>query len=123
MCVYLFIDLSGLRLSDVRGIPQMISDIEISIPETWLQPRMQTPINWMGAFTRLEILIAVRGSTGDDTLFYEVGEGGRLHRVRTESEIVVDCIFQRVRVVGVCGKMWHIDPDPDAITVDSEWRL
>ena len=113
----------SLRLSGMRGVQHMISDIETAIPEAWLQPRLQLPISWMGAFTRLEVLIAVRGTTEDCTLMYEVGEGGRLHRVRCESELVGECVFQRIRVVGACGKTWHIDPDPDTITVDSEWRL
>lgn len=74
----------------------------------------------MEAFTRLEIHIAVRGYTEDRTLFFEVGEGGR-HKVRIE--LVVDCVFQRVQVAGGCGRTWHVDPDPNAITVGSKWCL
>ena len=81
-----------MSLVGLRGIPQMISNIEATVPATWLQPRPQTPIIRMGAFSCLEILIAVRGCTKDHTLFFEVGEGGRLHQVRTESELLVDCL-------------------------------
>ena len=77
----------------------------------------------MGAFTRLEILISVRGCTEQCTLSFEVGEGGRLHRVRIEFELVATCIFQRFRIVGACGRTWHVDLDPDSISDDFEWRL
>lgn len=77
----------------------------------------------MGAFTRFEVLIAVRGCTEQTTLFFEIGEGGRLHRVSIEATLVAECVFQRVRIVGICDRTWHIDPDPDSITEDSEWRL
>ena len=51
-----------------------------------------------------------------------MGEG-RLHRVRTKSELVATCTFQRIRIVGACGRTWHVDPDSDSISDDLEWRL
>lgn len=69
-------------------------DVEDALPADWLQQRDPTPIAWMGAFTRLEILIAVRGCTEHTTLFFEVGDGGRLHRVSIETALVTD-VFSR----------------------------
>ena len=67
--------------------------------------------------------IAVRGCTKRSILFFEVGEGGSLLRIHSDSALVADCVFQRVRIVGVRDRSWHIDPDPDSISVDLEWRL
>lgn len=116
-------EVQSLRLAGLRGVQHMVSDIEDALPAEWLEPIASGPISWMGAFTRLEILIAVRGCTEHTTLFFEVGESGRLHRVPTEAAVVADCVFQRIRIVGACGRTWHIDPDPDAITDLVEWRL
>lgn len=116
-------ELQRLRLTGLRGAEHMVSDIEDALPVAWLQPRVPTLITWMGAFTFLEVLIVVRGCTEHSTLVFEVGEGGRLHRVNTETSLVADCVFQRIRIMGACGRTWHIDPDPDSITDDAEWRL
>lgn len=112
-----------MRLVGMRGAPQMIRDIEAALPEDWLQGAEPAPITWMGAFTRTKILIAVRGCTEEATLFYEVGVSGHLHRVQLESDLVVACVFQRVRILGAWDWTWHIDPDPDLITEEFEWRL
>ena len=74
----------------------------------------------MGAFTRTEVLIAVRGCTSTTSLFFEVGIAGHLQRVTSEDSIVTSCIFQRIRVIGIRDL---IDPDPDIVTRDQEWRL
>ena len=79
--------------------------------------------HWMGAFTRIEVLIAVRGCTSTTSLFFEVGIAGRLQRVTSEDNIVTSCIFQRIRVIGIRDRQWLIDPDPDIVTRDQEWRL
>ena len=101
----------------------MVRDIEDAWPADWFQQRDTAMTTWMGAFTRTEILIGMRGCTEHTTLFFEVGDRGRLHRVNAEAMLVTECVFQRVRVVGVRDRSWHIDPDPDSITVASEWRL
>ena len=93
-------EIQRLRLIGLRGTHQMVRDIEDALPVDWLEPRASGPIAWMGAFTCLEILIAVRGCIERTTLFFEVGEGGRLLRVRSEVALVADCVFQRVRIVG-----------------------
>ena len=101
----------------------MVRDIEDGWPADWFQQRDTAPTAWMGTFTRMEILIGVRGCTEHTTLFFEVGDRGRLHKVNAEATLVTECVFQRVRIVGVRDRSRHIDPDPDSITVDSEWRL
>ena len=57
------------------------------------------------------------------TLFFEIGDAGRLIRVDEELEIISACIFQRIRVVGFRDRVWHIDPNPREIQIDREWCL
>ena len=92
-------------------------DIDSAIPEEWTQPLADTSApQWMGAFTRLEVLIVVRG-TSETTgcVCFEVAEDGRLQSVTVEAEIVRECCFRRIQVVGSLGKQWFVDPDPAAI--------
>ena len=112
-----------LSLIGMRGAEQMRRDIDDALLVDWLQQRDPAPIAWMGAFTRFEILIAVRGCTEHTVLFFEVGDRGRLYRVSSEATVVAECVFQRIRIVGMCDRTWHVDPDPDSITEDPEWRL
>ena len=107
----------------MRGSELMISDILEAIPEHWMQQQSADAPHWMGAFTRTEILIAVRGCTSTTSLFFEVGDAGCLQRVTSEDSMVSSCIFQRIRVIGIRDRRWLIDPDPDTITRDYEWRL
>ena len=85
----------------------MMRDIEDALPADWFQQRDPALIAWIGAFTRLEILIGVRGCTEHSTLFFEVGDGGRLHRVSAEATLVAECVFQRVRIVGERQELAH----------------
>ena len=81
------------RLSGLRGVEQMVRDIEDAWPADWFQQREIAPTAWMGAFTRMEILIGVRGYTEHTTLFFEVGDRGRLHSVSAEATLVTECVF------------------------------
>ena len=69
------------RVAGTRGSTDMISDILEANPEQWTQQGALVAPKWMGAFTRTEVLIAVRGCGGDTTLFFEVEAAGRLQRV------------------------------------------
>ena len=69
------------------------------------------------------MLIVVRGCTSTTSLFFEVGAVGQLQRVQVEDIIVSSCTFQRIQVVGIRDRQWIIDPDPDSISRDQEWRL
>ena len=108
----LTVEVQGARLARMRGSAVMISDIEEVIPEAW-----------MGAFTRFEVLLAVRGCSEDCQLFFEIGACGRMQRVMQETELVLQCTFQRVRVVEHLDRQWHVDPDPDDVQSDPNWRL
>ena len=116
-------EVQATRLTGMRGSAYMIADIETAIPAEWLQPMDSPAPIWMGAFSRLDILITVRGCAGDRVLFFEVEDGGRLHRVRQETPLVAHCTFQRIRVIGCRDRAWHIDPDPEEIVGDPSWRL
>lgn len=58
----------------------------------------------MQAFAHTEVLIGMRGSSAETSLFFDVGERGRLHKVQVESKIVASYMLQRVRVLGVLGR-------------------
>lgn len=73
------------------------------------------PVAWMGAFTRTGVLISVRGCTAELSLFFELGDRGRMLWVSTETELVASCVFQRVRVFGVLGRQWLVDPSPETV--------
>ena len=80
---------------------------------------------WMGVFTRHEVLIVVRGTLeAIGCLRFDVAEDGRLRRVTAEAEIVThSCFHHRIRIIGSLGKQWLIDPDPAAIDGEPRWRL
>ena len=102
----------------------MIEDITEAIPEQWTRQTDSCAPAWMGAFTRTaEILIAVRGCSQETTLFFGAGPGGQLQRVQSEAGLVSYCIFQRVRILGAHGRVWHVDPNPDVVASSPEWRL
>ena len=107
----------------MRGSVLMISDIIEAILEHWLQQHSAHAPHWMGAFTRTKVLIVVRACTSTTSLFFEVGAVGRIQRVQAEDNIVSSCTFQRIRVIGIRDHQWLIDPDPDSISGDQEWRL
>ena len=62
----------------MSGNALMISDIIEAIPEHWLQQQSADVPHCMGAFTRTEVLIAMRGYTSTTSLFFKVGAIGRL---------------------------------------------
>ena len=101
----------------------MVTDIEEAIPEDWRRVRGGGPVAWMGAFTRASILISVRGCTTEISLFFELGDRGRLVRVQSETAMVSSCVFQRVRVLGALGRQWHVDPSPEAVASVLVWWL
>ena len=67
--------------------------------------------SWVGVFTRLEILVEVRGYLQDGScITYDVDEKGRLvsnvHQPVLHSRL--NCCV--IRVVAWDGKLWHVDP-------------
>ena len=113
------------QLRGIRGAQQMSLEIDRTIPQTWAQPMHDTSMpQWMGAFAGHEVLIAVRGtSEAIGCLCFDVAEDGRLRRVTAEGEVVAQCCFQRIQIIGSLGRQWMIDPDPAAIEGESGWRL
>lgn len=90
----------------------MRDDIQGVLTEEWHTPFDMGAPRWMGAFTRLEILITVRGCAEDGRcIFFEVQAEGHLVRVEEESPLVSSCLFQRVRIVAAASRRWHVDPD------------
>ena len=64
----------------MQGGHQMGLDIDLAILEEWTQPLNVTLApQWMGAFSRLEVLIAVWGtSEAIRCICFEVAKDGRL---------------------------------------------
>lgn len=52
-----------LKLVGMCRSPEIVSDIETTIPATWWEPKELGRVAWMGAFTRNEVLIAMRVCT------------------------------------------------------------
>ena len=94
-----------------------------AIPPQWFRQLEASAPCWMGAFTRLEVLVAVRAcSASGRCLFYEVQDTGCLHQVETEAPEVADCVFQRIRVLGISGRSFVIDPGLEVLE-SGIWRL
>ena len=76
---FLQLDAEGERqvTTGLRGISKMLHDIQETIPSSWWEVSQGGLVTWMRAFTRLRVLIAMRGCIEDTTLFFEVGEGGQ----------------------------------------------
>ncbi|KAI5069888.1 hypothetical protein GOP47_0016189, partial [Adiantum capillus-veneris] len=101
----------------------MCQDIAESIQVEWLTSLELVALQWMGAFTRLEILVSVKAcSETVPTLFFKLQGEERLQRVAVEAPQVAECCFQRIRVVGICERTCVIDPDPTALET-GHWRL
>ena len=115
--------LQAERTVGMRGSALMIADISEAIPAEWTQPAQLHAPSWMGAFTRTEVLIGVRGCSRITMLFFEVEVAGRLRRVQEEAAIIGGCTFQRIRVVGARDRRWQVDPDPDGFSQAGDWRL
>ncbi|MCO5560158.1 hypothetical protein L7F22_013765 [Adiantum nelumboides] len=110
------------QLGQLRGGQTMRADLQAALPAEWFTPFEPEALRWLGAFTHLEVLIAIRAHTQEGRcIFFEVQDAGRLIRVEEESHLVSACVLQRVRIVAAASRRWHIDPDPTEI--DADWRL
>ncbi|MCO5552118.1 hypothetical protein L7F22_005628 [Adiantum nelumboides] len=110
------------QLGQLRGGQTMRADLQAALPAEWFTPFEPEAPRWLGAFTHLEVLIAVRAHTQEGRcIFFEVQDAGRLIRVEEESHLVSACVLQRMRIVAAASRRWHIDPDPTEI--DADWRL
>ena len=77
---------------------------------------------WEGTFTKFGVCIGVRGlKRGCILVALENGHEGKFKIVESISEIVNECAFKKIRIVGQQGKVWFIDPDTTFISRD--WQL
>ena len=77
---------------------------------------------WEGAFTRLQVLVGVRGyCTNGNCLIYDVDGEGNMSRSGTEIEIMHYSTGAKVRVLAYDGFKWIIDPRPELIKL--HWKL
>lgn len=75
-------------MTKMRGSGAMIKDIEEAILDACRQPIDSPAPAWMGAFTRMDILITVKGCSEDCLLSFEIGASGRLQWISEETELV-----------------------------------
>ena len=77
---------------------------------------------WVGVFSRLEVLLAVKGYSDDKTYrFFEVDETNQLSQ---SPEMVIDypyAIEHKIRVIGYADRKWYIDPMIEEIR--PHWKL
>lgn len=103
-----------LQLAGVWKAAQMVIDRETAILGTQKDFTITNPNAQMGLLTCIEVLKGARACTIEIPLMFEVGKRGNLHRVQVESKIVVDCIYQRMRVLEMLGTLtqsqiqWHM---------------
>lgn len=113
----------GLRLAGIQGATQMVTVIEEEILEAWRHMEANGLAAWMGAFTRTGALISVRGCTAELSLFFELGDRGRLLQVLVDTKLVASYMFQRVRVLVISRRQWLVDPLPKTVASGLIWRL
>ena len=69
------------------------------------------------------MLIGVQVCSPTTMLFFDVGVVGRLWRIQEKANIIDNCTFKRIKVVGTRDCKWHVDLDADGISQEDEWRL
>ena len=80
------------------------------------------PPKWEGAFTRLQVLVGVRGHLSCGRCQdYEVEEDGSICSATIQTEILQYATFSKIRVLAYDGSKWIIDPQVEA--VKENWKL
>ena len=88
--------------------------IDAAIPAKWLEPPkaqelMPRDARWLGQFTPQGIPRVVAGQLANTTaFFFVVSEDKRLRREGALIDLLLP--WQRIRVVGLLGKAWQIEP-------------
>lgn len=103
-------------VGSARGIASRRAEIKATIPIEWLallaQPH-HTPgdVRRLGQFSPLGIPLLIAGRLLDSSVTYFVinDDGTRLRQHTTASELP-SLPWQRVRIVVLRGKEWHVDP-------------
>ena len=111
-------------VSSVRGIQARRTEIDTAIPAAWRTPptpRQFLPGDerWLGQFTPRGIPLVVAGLFLDSSIhFFSVIDGSRLQH----SGAVIDpqLPWQRLRIIGLQRKAWHLDP---VVEHSQDWRL
>ena len=81
------------------------------------------PGKWEGAFTRLQVLVGVRGyRVNEQVLEYEVDDDGVMRaRIKSQSAELEYATFSKIRVLAYNGSKWFIDPPLEEIK--PHWML
>ena len=101
--------------------------VEDAIPTAWLVPPSQRELHLededlLGQFSLVRVSLEVARWLMDSSVtFFTITENGRL--VWDVIAVVVPSLpWQWIRMVGLCGKEWHMDPVREAEQVQS-WQL
>ena len=108
----------------MHGIQARRAEIDTAIPARWMIPpvtshRFPGDERWLGQFTPRDIPLVVASQTSDfSILFFLVTTGSHLQR----DGALIDPLLSwyRIRVLGLHGKEWHIDP---LVEQAQDWRL
>ena len=80
------------------------------------------PSRWEGAFTRLQVMVGVRGYFANGSFQdYVLDEDGVISRSLIQSEVLQYATFSKIRVLAYDGAKWIIDPQLEAIK--EHWKL
>ena len=56
----IFEDEQEARISSFWGVRDMQQQLQEAMPQDWLRPPALASLQWMGAFTQFEVLVAAR---------------------------------------------------------------
>ena len=109
-------------LSSLRGGLIMWDQVQSVLGHSDVTVWSFNPPKWEGAFTRLQVLVGVRGHLSCGRCQdYEVEEDGSISSATIQTEILQYATFSKIRVLAYDGSKWLIDPQVEA--VKEHWKL
>ena len=114
----------AVAVGTARGIHARRAEIEAAIPAGWrthpiASQFLPSDVKWLGQFTPRGIPLVVAGLLLDSSIqFFSITGDSRLKR----EDAVIDPLlpWQRLRIIGLQGKAWHLDP---VVEQAQDWRL
>lgn len=106
-----------------RGTEYRRAELEDAIPAAWLLPHRQVALNpgderWLGQFSLVRVSLLIAGRLADSSVAFR--DDGRL--LWDSTTAVSPSPLQRIKVVGLRGKEWHVNLVIEVEQVQL-WRL
>ena len=108
-------------LRNMHGGHIMYQQIQEAMSRQPIPPN-NTNHRWIGVFSRLEVLLAVKGYSNDKT--YRLFEVDETNQLSQSGEMVIDypyAIEHKIRIIGYADRKWYIDPMIEEIR--THWKL